>query len=80
MCDVDIPSNQWAWIEEENQHRTTGASGQSIIEAKKIKGYCKDMEFYRRNLNNGRECEFSYQCKSMNCEKGLCVGQAMGTV
>ena len=80
MCDVDLPTNQWAWIEEENQHRTSGSLGQSIVEAKKVRGECKEMGFYFRNLNNGRQCESSYQCRSMYCEKGLCVGQAMGTV
>jgi hypothetical protein len=39
MCNFEIDSGQWAWIEEENQHRTVGTTGQSSIEGKKLAGY-----------------------------------------
>lgn len=80
MCEVDPGNGEWAWIEEINQARTTGTTGQSQVEAKKIRGYCKSSDIFNRNLNNGRDWSANYQWKSMVCTNAKWVGQAAGTV
>lgn len=80
MCSMDITSGKFAWIEEANQNRTTGVTGESIVETSKIEGKCYGTSTYIRQLNNGRECENDRQCMSTTCSGGVCVGQASGTI
>ena len=80
MWNMDIASGEWAWIQEENQNRTTGVLGQSIVERKRIKGQCFALDLYSRSLNNGRQWANDYQCISTKCSGGVCVGQATGSV
>lgn len=61
MCEVDTGNGEWAWIDELNQARTAGTTGQSQVESKKIRGYCKKADIFNRNLNNGRDCSANYQ-------------------
>lgn len=80
MCNMDLASGEWAWLEEANQNRTTGSSGESIVQTKKVNAYWKDLTYFSKELNNGREWLNGYEWKSTVCSSGTCQGQDAGTV
>jgi hypothetical protein len=46
----------------------------SQINNKRTEAYCNEIGSYLVMLNNGRSCEKSWQCVSMNCANGVCRG------
>ena len=45
---------------------------------KRTEAYCRPLNVMKMNLNNGRKCSNSWECKSMNCSDGKCKGLSEG--
>ena len=83
-CEFDLLSNKWAWVDESNQYwgsknyQESTNVADSELNLKKTKAYCRNIDTYNVQLNNGRECSNPWQCKSLKCEEGICQGLKQG--
>jgi len=83
VCEFDLPSGNFAWINEQFQPQqgeittknkkgeiTTGeVEDHSILKNKKTEAYCKEVDAMQTDLNNGRSCKNSWECVSQVCKK-----------
>lgn len=55
---------------------------QSQLYGKRTEAYCREIKAFNQQLNNGRVCHSSYQCKSMVCgtddRPSMCSGMLIG--
>lgn len=74
ICDFDLNSGKYAWVDELNQHLTSekeyGTAEQSQLFKKKTKVMCNSFNSFKKRLNNGRTCQQHSQCVSYNCVRG----------
>lgn len=84
-CDLSLLSGEYAWVDEKTQHiedypptNSEQSPAVSQLVNKKTEAYCKSIENYNTDLNNGRSCNHSWQCKSRNCQSGVCLGLPQG--
>ena len=84
-CDLSLLSGEFAWVDEKTQHienypptNSEQSPAVSQLVNKKTEAYCKSIENYNTDLNNGRSCNHSWQCKSRNCQSGVCLGFPQG--
>ena len=73
-CDFDLLSGEFAWIDETKQQLSAGPESDSVLQTKRTDAWCREISSFNQQLNNGRVCHSSYQCKSMLCENGKCKG------
>eukprot|EP00347_Sterkiella_histriomuscorum_P001527 403371691 len=80
ICPIDVRNgSDYAWIDEYFQQQTTANSnligkGQSAIKQKKTQAYCTSSSAFMQDLRPGRECNNPSQCKSVDCNNGICQG------
>ena len=88
VCELDIRSGKWAWPNETNlnvsglpaQNTSTNNTSYASLYRKRTMGRCREVSNFAQNLNNGRTCQFPWQCKSQNCgSDGICHGVRQGS-
>ena len=84
VCDFQLETGEFAWVNEETQHlEASGVIGlemDSELYKKKTRGYCRESLSMKKLLLGGRNCTDSTQCISMECDKeiGKCSGRKEG--
>ena len=84
-CEFDLDSGRWAWIDEYRQHyggigfEVSDDTENSSLNYKRTKAYCRQIQDFLMNLNNGRSCTAPWECVSKNCNAdGICEGLKSG--
>ena len=77
-CDMSLLSNEFAWVDETTQHEGASEQAQSQFRQRKTEAYCKEVDAFKKNLNNGRSCSQHNQCISGNCQDQFCTGLKLG--
>lgn len=83
-CEFDLASEEWAWIDEQKQQwggkgfETSPKVSDSQLNHKRTNAYCRYITDFSVNLNNGRSCTSPWECKSQNCDNGVCKGLISG--
>lgn len=84
VCDFELASGEFAWVNENTQHYESfgvyGTPKDSELYKRKTRGYCRESLSMKKMLLGGRNCTDSTQCLSMECdiEVGKCRGRAEG--
>ena len=73
VCDFDLRSGKYAWINEETQHYSSEddkkkLATQSQLFYKRTHSMCRESAWMEQQLLGGRQCTYSYQCVSGRCE------------
>ena len=81
-CDFTATNGEFAWVEELTQGIFAGDSDAKVENSqftnKRTEAYCREVASFNQNLNNGRSCSSSFQCKSGDCVDGKCKGNEIG--
>lgn len=77
-CDMSLLSNEFAWVDETTQHEGASDQMESQFRMRKTEAYCKEVDAFNKNLNNGRTCSQHNQCISGNCQDQVCTGLKLG--
>ena len=81
-CDFTVETGEFAWVNELTQGIDAASPDATVANSqfhkKRTLAYCREVAALNQNLNNGRSCSSSFQCRSGVCEGGLCVGLEIG--
>ena len=82
-CDFSRSNGEFAWVDELTQGITAAQTDEAVVRnsqfnKKKTEAFCREVAALNQNLNNGRSCESSFQCRTGLCEDGYCKGLGVG--
>ena len=82
-CDFTTTNGKFAWVDEMTQGITAKDTDRakpknSQFTNKRTEAHCREVASFNQNLNNGRSCSNSFQCKTGNCVDGKCKGHEIG--
>ena len=83
-CDFSATNGEFAWVDELTQginaDTPEAVLANSQFSKKRTEAYCREVSSFNQNLNNGRSCNKSYQCRNGVCEEGSCKGLDIGVL